>query len=104
MKLPTVDVLFHISVISKGVDGVLETLGGLLLFAVPPNRIASAIKVLTEHELSEDPRDVVASYLLNSTQHLTTGAKAFAALYLLWHGVVKIGLVAALLAKHRWAY
>ena len=28
----------------------------------------------------------------------------FAAAYLLWHGVVKVGLVAALLLKRRWAY
>ena len=28
----------------------------------------------------------------------------FAATYLLWHGIVKIGLVAALLLRRRWAY
>lgn len=62
------------------------------------------LQVLTQHELSEDPRDWIANYLLNSTHHLTRGVTVFAASYLLWHGIVKIGLVTALLLKRRWAY
>jgi uncharacterized membrane protein len=96
--------LFSISVIGKGLDGVLEVAGGVLLFFVPPTRIHSTLRVLTQHELSEDPRDLIAGYLLNSTRHLTVAVTTFAALYLLWHGIVKIGLVAALLLKRRWAY
>ena len=62
------------------------------------------IQVLTQHELSEDPGDPISNYLLHSTLQLTEGATKFAAAYLLWHGVVKVGLVAALLCKRFWAY
>jgi len=62
------------------------------------------LHVITLHELSEDPKDLVANYLLNSTRHLSSGTKTFAAIYLLWHGAVKVGLVAALLSRKRWAY
>ena len=103
-KSRVVHVLFDLSVIGKGIDGVLEIVGGVLLFFVAPDRIYSVLQVLTQHELSEDPRDLVATYLLNSTQHLTRGVTMFAAVYLLWHGAVKVGLVAALLLKRRWAY
>jgi uncharacterized membrane protein len=96
--------LFNISIIAKGVDGVLETIGGILLFFISPQRIHSIIQRITQHELSKDHKDIIASYLLNSTSHLTKGVTTFAAMYLLWHGVVKIGLVTALMLKIKWAY
>jgi uncharacterized membrane protein len=103
-KSQIVHLLFDISVVGKGLDGVLEVVGGVLLFFLSPERIHSALAVLLQHELSEDPGDLIANYLLNSTQHLTVSVTTFAALYLLWHGVVKIGLVTGLLLKRRWAY
>lgn len=99
-----IPVLFDIGIIAKGIDGVLEILGGVLLLLVNPAQIHRVMRLLTQHELSEDPRDVVAHYLLNSTRHLSSGAKEFAAMYLLWHGAVKVGLVTALLLKRYWAY
>lgn len=96
--------LFDISILLKGIDGALETIGGVLLLFVNPEQIHNFARVLTQHELSEDPHDLVATYLLNSTRSLATGAKTFAALYLVWHGVVKVMLVTALLLKRRWAY
>jgi len=99
-----VHAFFTISVISKGVDGALEIVGGTLLLFVNPLQIHNIVRILTQHELSEDPHDLVARYLLNSAQDLSTGAQVFAGTYLLWHGVVKVALVAALLLKQRWAY
>src|SRR6267378_2756912 len=99
-----VHAFFTISVISKGVDGALEIVGGTLLFFVNPLQIYSIVRSLTQHELSKDAHDLVANYLLNSTQHLSAGTQVFAATYLLWHGVIKVALVAALLGKQRWAY
>jgi uncharacterized membrane protein len=89
---------------AKAVDGVLEILGGVLLFFVKPEQINWMLQILTQHELSEDLHDLVANLLLQSVQHLSTDTKFFAALFLLWHGVVKVGLVWALLRKQWWAY
>lgn len=100
----TVHVLFDISLMGKGIDGVLEVIGGVVLFLVNPDQIHWMLRILTQRELREDPHDVFAGLLLRSVQHLSTGTKAFAALFLLWHGVVKIGLVVALLRKRLWAY
>ena len=97
-------VLFDVSVIAKGVDGILEIIGGALLFFVSPQHLSSLVQALTQHELSEDPHDAIATHLLNGAQHLTAGEKSFAAAYLLWHGVVKVALIAGLLMKRRWAY
>lgn len=99
-----IHVLFNIGVIAKGIDGVLEIAGGVLLLLVSPARIDTVIQILTQHELSEDPRDLIATWLRNGAHHLTAGIAMFAAAYLLWHGLVKVGLVAALLLRLRWAY
>jgi uncharacterized membrane protein len=99
-----IHLLFNIGVISKGVDGVLEVLGGVLLCFVTPAQIQSIMRMLTQHELSEDPHDLLAGYLLDVAQHFSTSVQIFAAAYLLWHGIVKVGLVVALLQKRLWAY
>lgn len=103
-KRRIIHILFDISVIGKGVDGALEIVGGALLFLTSPAQIHDAVRILTQRELSEDPHDIVATYLLNGALHLAASTKVFAATYLLWHGVVKVALVTALLLKRRWAY
>jgi uncharacterized membrane protein len=100
----TVHILFDISLIGKAVDGVLEVIGGVVLFFVNPDQINGMLRVLTQHELSKDPHDVLANLLLHSVQNLSTGTEVFAAFFLLWHGVVKVGLVWALFRRHLWAY
>lgn len=99
-----VHALFDIGVMAKGLDGVLEIAGGVLLFFLNPLQIGSVLRLLTQHELSEDPHDLVAGFIMHSVQHLSVGTEKFAALFLLWHGLVKVGLVAALLKRLWWAY
>ena len=98
------DRIFEVGIILKGLDGVLETIGGLLLLALTPATINNIASALTQHELSEDPNDFVARHLLGYTQGLSGSTVTFAALYLLAHGIVKIVLVAALLRNQMWAY
>lgn len=98
------DRIFEIGIILKGLDGVLEVIGGLLLLAVTPATIDRMTVRLTQHELSEDPNDFIASHMLRYTHGLTGSAVTFAAVYLLAHGIVKIVLVAALLRNQAWAY
>jgi uncharacterized membrane protein len=99
-----VDDTFKISVILKGVDGALESIGGLVLLFVRPATLTEIARTLTQHELSEDPHDFVARHLLRSTQHLARGTTLFAAVYLLSHGVAKVVLVVAVLRRRLWAY
>jgi len=98
------DRTFQIGIILKGLDGVLETVGGVLLLAVSPATIDRVVRGLTQHELSEDPHDYIAVHLLRFTHGLTRSAVTFAALHLLVHGIVTVLLVAALLRNKLWAY
>jgi uncharacterized membrane protein len=98
------DRTFEISIILKGLDGVLELIGGFLLLVVSPAAINRVVVAITQHERSEDPHDVIATHLVDASQRLTGSAVMFAAIYLLAHGIVKVVLVAALLRDKLWAY
>jgi uncharacterized membrane protein len=98
------DRIFEIGIIGKGLNGAAELLGGLLLLLVTPDRIRSFAAAVTQGELSEDPHDLVARYLLHTANGLTGNAVIFGAIYLLIHGAVKVVLVIALLLNKLWAY
>jgi uncharacterized membrane protein len=55
---------FVLGVVAKGVDGLLD-----------------------------DPHDFIASQLLQAARHLSAGTLSFASVFLLSHGVIKVGLV-----------
>jgi uncharacterized membrane protein len=108
MKFPDKNKITHlcfdIALIAKAIDGLLEIIGGVVLFFVSPDQIHGLARWLTQEELAEDPTDFIANHLRHASQHLSTGTTLFAAFFLLWHGLVKVGLVWALLRKHLWAY
>jgi uncharacterized membrane protein len=98
------DRTFAISIILKGLDGLLEVVGGILLLVVSPATIDRVTRALTQHELSEDPHDFIGTHLLHAAGSLSTSTTQFGAAYLISHGVVKIVLVNALLRNQFWAY
>ena len=100
----TLDRAFEIGIILKGLNGLAELIGGLLLLFVTAGDIYHLAAVLTQGELSEDPHDLVARYLLHTANGLTGSAVIFGAVYLLVHGAVKVVLVIALLLNKLWAY
>jgi uncharacterized membrane protein len=99
-----VQIAFDIGIFFKGLDGVLEIVGGLLLFVVRPETITGIVTALTQHELSEDPHDVIASQLARLVQDFSASTQLFAGVYLLSHGVIKVLLVASLFRERLWAY
>lgn len=84
--------IFRVTLYLKGLDGLLELIGGGLLLLVPPNQIGTLVRILTQHELSEDPQDLVANALIIAAHGLTLSASLFGAIYLLLHGFVKVVL------------
>jgi len=100
----TLDKAFEIGILLKGLDGIFEIIGGVLLLFIKPAFINQVAVIITQHELSEDPHDFIASHILHSTQTLGHGALVFGAVYLLSHGATKIVLVAEILRNRLWAY
>jgi uncharacterized membrane protein len=101
---PALDKTFKVGLVLKGLDGILEVAGGILLLFLSPHAIEHLVRGLTAHELSQDPHDLIARYLLHSASHLNKGVTLFGAVYLLSHGAAKIVLVALVLRDKLWAY
>lgn len=99
-----VHVSFEVGVFLKGFDGLLEILGGLLLYLLTPEKINQVVAALTEHELSRDPNDWIANHLVSLAADFSVGAKNYAVFYLLLHGILKVVVVWALMRSKLWAF
>ncbi|MDA8432775.1 MAG: DUF2127 domain-containing protein [Nitrospiraceae bacterium] len=95
---------FEIGIVLKGIDGLFEIIGGVLLLFTSPGQINRLLLFLLRHELSEDPRDLVANFLLRAAGQLSVGSQLFGSLYLLSHGIVKAAIVISLWRMRFWAY
>ena len=95
---------FEISIILKGIGSVFEIIGGLLTLFVTKSFIISSVLSLTNEELSQDPNDAIAHYLINLSNNFSVSSQHFIAIYLLSHGIIKLFLVIGLLKKKLWAY
>ena len=104
MPRSKVHTAFEIGVALKGLNGLLELIGGTLLLIVPPNAIVTFVAGLTHNELSRDPHDFIATHLRAAASHLTSNGELFAAIFLLSHGIIKALLVYGLLRDQRWAF
>jgi uncharacterized membrane protein len=98
------DKFYEVGLFVKGFDGTLELIGGVLLLLVSPATVNHLTAFLTQRELSEDPHDFIATHIVHYGNNLAAGHNLFAALFLLTHGAVKVGLVTALLLNKLWAY
>lgn len=98
------DDVYEASIILKAIGGLIECIVGLSLLFISPLQIQGAVAYITRAELLEDPHDLIARHLSDWNMHLGHNATLFGAIYLLSHGVVKIGIVAALLMRKNWAY
>lgn len=94
---------FKIGLLLKGIHGLTEIIGGAVLFSTP-NRLSTLTRFLTKHELSEDPRDLVANFLLNLNRSFSISTQHFAVFYLMTHGIIKCTLILLLWRRKLWAY
>lgn len=95
---------FQIGVFLKGIDGILETVGGAVFLILGKGTIAHIVFTLTQHELLEDPDDLIANSLRHTFAHLSSGNKIFVGAYLLGHGIIKLFLVVGLWRNKLWVF
>jgi uncharacterized membrane protein len=96
--------VFLVSITLKGIDGLLEIIGGFLVLLLNQQSIGWIIRALTQHELSEDPNDLLANFLVSSIKKFSGDLQTIVGLYLLSHGIVKILLIAFLWRGNPSAY
>jgi len=95
---------FRISIFLKGLYSFFELLAGMILLLVSSDKIFNFVHYIFKNELLEDSRDFVANFILNFAGSLTASLKLFFAIYLIIHGVIKLGLIIALWKEKKGAY
>jgi uncharacterized membrane protein len=94
------DRMFAVAVTIKGIDGGLQFLGALMLMVIPPTLITGVANTVVTRDLLGDPNGTLATHLASAADNFTNGStRWFAIGYLLAHGVVKLGLVWALVKR-----
>jgi len=96
--------VFRAGITMKGVDGLLEITGGVLLWFVKPRAMGGALRALSLHDLSRDPHDFIGIRLLHASEKLAHSNPLFASIFLSSHGLAKVGLAIALWLNELWAY
>jgi uncharacterized membrane protein len=95
------DEVFKITIILKGLDSVLEILGGIFFLLITPSAITGwghdIAHGLFAHQAS------ISKYIIHSSQGIAKST-LFGAIYLLLHGTIKVVLVICLLLNKLWAY
>ena len=94
-----VHVAFEISLTLKGAFALAEIVASIFAYFVTKHFLLDLVHAITRTELTEDPRDFVANYLLHAAQGLSVSTQHFTAFYLLSHGVIKLWLIIGLWRK-----
>jgi uncharacterized membrane protein len=96
--------MFEIALVLKGLNGIVELVGGMLALVVPLRKVNQVVLWLTASEIEDDPNDWLANMLIDAAEKLSMGTKLYASFYLLAHGVVKLFLVYSLWREKIWAF
>ena len=95
---------FRASIAIKGIDGLLEAIGGILLWMIRPSAMNEIARILFLHEIPHDRHDFFRIHLLRASETLLGSHKLFVSAYLLSHGLTKVLIVVALWMNKLWAY
>ena len=96
--------LFEGSLILKGFNGIWETLSGAAFLLLSKATLGNWFFRLTRNELLEDQGDRVINFFSHILQNVSHSTQTFAALYILFHGLLNIFLVIQLYREKHWAF
>ena len=101
----TTEKLFDVAVTVKGIDGAIQIVGAIVLAFIPPSAIKGLANAVVTRDLLGDQEGTLARHLTKAAADFAGGdTRTFALVYLLLHGLIKVGLVLALLRKIMPAY
>jgi uncharacterized membrane protein len=94
-----------VTIAIKGVDGGLETLGGLVIWITGPQRLYRWVFRITAPELYNGDHVRAVEAVRRGAEHLAITGAHFVVFYLLVHGILKLALALVLLrGGGRWVY
>ena len=88
----------------KGVDGAVEFVAGALVALMGSRQLYHFAVWATAPEIARHPESHAAHALRQGAWSFAQSSHKFAIVYLLAHGLLKIGLVINLFIEHRWIF
>jgi uncharacterized membrane protein len=96
--------MFELALLLKGLNRLVELVGGMLALFVPLRTVNQVVLWLTASEIEDDPNDWLAHTLIDAAEKLSMGTKLYASFYLLAHGAINVFLVYFLWREKPWAF
>jgi len=96
--------LFILGLVLKILNVIAEITGGLFVLLSSKETLVKLIFFITQGELLEDPKDIIANYFISLPQSISLNTTHFIGIYLLSHGVIKLFLIISLLKNKLWSY
>ncbi|MGA8221742.1 MAG: DUF2127 domain-containing protein [Candidatus Acidiferrales bacterium] len=96
--------IFHAGITLKGLGGVTEMVGGIMLWFIKPASMSRMVQFLFLEELARNPDGFFTSHVLRESMKFANADPTFASLYLFSHGITKVILVVCLWLNKLWAY
>lgn len=103
-KNTIINVGFYGGLVIKGVDAMIEFIGGFLLMILSHDLLNRLIQLIALPELREDPKDIVMNYFIILGQNFSISSQHSVSIYMLLHGTTKLAVIWLLLKKKLWAY
>jgi uncharacterized membrane protein len=95
---------FLVGIWFKAAVGALQAIAGIAVLAINQQTLAAWVARWTTPELIEEPGSHIAAWANSSVADLGAGSRTFVTIYLISHGVIKLGLIWAMLRGKMWAY
>lgn len=98
-KYQIFQVLFTISIVLKGIDGVVEFTGGLIFAILTKESIVNIISSFLEYDIFEIPNQTLIRWITDISHALTSNIKIFISIVLIGSGFIKFILSINLLLR-----
>ena len=95
---------YLIAIIIKGIDGLVETVAGTLIAIYGSHQVYQLAVWLTAPEIARHPESHAVHAIRHGAYGFAHSSHRFAVVYLLAHGILKLGLVINLLIEHLWIF
>jgi uncharacterized membrane protein len=95
---------YLVAIAIKGIDGLFEFIAGVLIAAFGSRQLYHFAIWATAPEIARHPASHAAHAIRHGAYNFTHHSHKFAIIYLLAHGLLKIGLVINLFIEHMWIF
>ena len=95
---------YQVAIAIKGLDGAIEFIAGAIVALVGSRQLYHFAVWATAPEIARNPESHAAHAIRHGAWSFAQSSHKFAIVYLLAHGLLKIGLVVNLFIEHMWIF